>query len=1191
MRRRIGRLSLAMSTGAMHLAAWVHAGQPPQVEPARAREELASSRPATASTSESADKGPAAAFDDDPETRWCASDGSAPQWLQVDLGRPEDLSGCRIAWEDREARYGYRVEGSPDGKSWARLADQSSAGAGGPGRAIRFDARGVRYVRLTATELPEGRWASVSGFEVFGTRPAPAVARARAGPVKVDEKSVLKDIQAPAGFAVTAFAAPPDVRYPTCLAAAATGEVFVGIDENGSLDAKAGRGRVVRCIDTDDDGKADKFNVFAAMDSPRGLIWDAGTLYVLHPPTLTAFHDDNHDGVSDRSEVLVKGIGFDLKFRGADHTTNGIRLGIDGYIYVAVGDYGFIKAEGKDGATRQMLGGGIARVRTDGTGLELVSRGQRNIYDVAIDPSMNLFTRDNTNDGDGWDVRLSHVIPTGNYGYPSLFKRFADEIVPPLADYGGGSPCGSLYLQEPGFPAKYGDALYTCEWGRGGIFMHPMTPRGAGFEAGQESFITMPRPTDMDVDGRGRIYISSWRDGGFNYSKPDIGYVIRVTVKDAKAPPFPDLKAATEAQLAGHLAAPSAVLRLAAQREWLRRGIRPASAKGLEALAAGRGPLPGRVAAIFTLEQGLGARSDDALIALARSSPEVREFAIKALADRRESSSKVDPKVIAAHVNDANPRVRLQAALALGRLGQVASAPAILPLTADPDPMVAHVAVKALVALRAVDPCLAALSDPKLAAGASRALREIHEPKAVAGLIRAAEGSGGEASKREALRALCRLDFREAPYEGKWWTTRPDTSGPYYKAIAWEETDAVGRALRSILKKSSEADARWLLGEMIRNKIDTEETTALALKFAGRDPALRLALVDLLIGRAKLSDEAIGFLEGVATADPEPPARARSLRGLVRHQGEPAAREAALRGLAAISRQDDPGPDLGGAWLDFAGDGRHVRDVATFAGMAEGPDPGRGVLGYGVLIQVEANARAPEGSKAEARRAIDRAWERPESAPRLLRAVALARAAAYGPRVRTLLADNRPEVRRAAESAARRLNIAPAGVSTPKGVRPIAAIPYEQVLASVLQDKGDPSAGALLFEKQGCINCHSVAKGEALKGPYLGDITTRYSRAELTEAILKPSARIAQGFETQKIALSSGQTYEGFVVREAGDEIEMRNSSGAVTVLSKKDIEERGKSELSVMPQGLLDPLTPHDLASMLAYLESLKGK
>ena len=49
----------------------------------------------------------------------------------------------------------------------------------------------------------------------------------------------------------------------------------MGVDENGSLDAKPGRGRVVRCVDIDGDGKADRFNVFARMDSPRGIIVDA----------------------------------------------------------------------------------------------------------------------------------------------------------------------------------------------------------------------------------------------------------------------------------------------------------------------------------------------------------------------------------------------------------------------------------------------------------------------------------------------------------------------------------------------------------------------------------------------------------------------------------------------------------------------------------------------------------------------------------------------------------------------------------------------------------------------------------------------------------------------------------------------------------------------------------------------------
>ena len=52
-------------------------------------------------------------------------------------------------------------------------------------------------------------------------------------------------------------------------------------------------------------------------------------------------------------------------------------------------------------------------------------------------------------------------------------------------------------------------------------------------------------------------------------------------------------------------------------------------------------------------------------------------------------------------------------------------------------PLVAHVAVKALVALNAVPACLAALdpATPKLAPGAARALQAMHCPEAVDGLI------------------------------------------------------------------------------------------------------------------------------------------------------------------------------------------------------------------------------------------------------------------------------------------------------------------------------------------------------------------------------------------------------------------------------------------------------------------------
>src|ERR1051325_6865619 len=96
--------------------------------------------------------------------------------------------------------------------------------------------------------------------------------------------NLLQGIKAPPGFDVTLFAAPPDISYPVCLAASPSGELFVGVDENGSLGTKTNRGRIVRCVDTNGDGRADEFKVFANVESPRGLYWDDGALYVLHPP-------------------------------------------------------------------------------------------------------------------------------------------------------------------------------------------------------------------------------------------------------------------------------------------------------------------------------------------------------------------------------------------------------------------------------------------------------------------------------------------------------------------------------------------------------------------------------------------------------------------------------------------------------------------------------------------------------------------------------------------------------------------------------------------------------------------------------------------------------------------------------------------------------------------------------------------
>jgi putative membrane-bound dehydrogenase-like protein len=998
---------------------------------------------------------------------------------------------------------------------------------------------------------------------------------------------VPKNVKAPPGWNVTMFAAPPNVGYPTCLSTSPNGDLYVGIDENGSIDAKPGRGRVVRCTDTDGDGIADKFVTFATMDSPRGIWFDNNVLYVQHPPLIEAFIDDDGDGKADRSEVLVRGLGFDLKFRGADHTINGMRMGIDGFLYIACGDYGGTNVVGKDGTTFQLHGGGVVRVRPDGTGLEIVSRGQRNIYDVAVSPELDLFTRDNTNDGDGWDVRLSHVVMGGNYGYPMLFKKFGDEIIQPLADYGGGSPCGALFMDEPGFPEDFGHGLYTVEWGRGGIFRHPLTPNGATFKAGQEKFIGLTRPTDFDVDGSGRLYISSWEGATFTYNGPNAGYVLRVTPPDWSFKPFPDLKKVSNTELLKHIISPSAFARLYAQREILRRGNNAEFAGGLEnVIDAGVPPAP-RIAAIFTLEQLAGASARDTLVRLARKD-DLREFVLHAIADNKDLAATVSPKLFAGALTDANPRVRLQAVTALGRLGKTEAAPGIISLVADSDPIVAHIAVHSLAQLHAADVCLATFDSPgstSLIPGAGRALQLMHEPRVVDGLI-ARLNKVSDASAREViLKSLARLANREADWDGRWWGTRPDTTGPYFKPVKWTESEKIENVLRAELAKADAVTLPSLALTLQKNRVDLPELIPTVLKLADADPNFRPAAIEMFSTRASLPDEAISFLGKVASSSSESGAtRAKAIRALAK-SGKSVALDAAVTGLTQPGK--NPG-EVSAAWEDFARDTRNGRNLNYFTTLANSAEEERRLLAYAVLANVASSRVSERNGRGAATRAVESAWTNAAGATALLRAISRLKLDGYNTQVRALLSDARPEVATAARAAAKTLKIDQQPTNASETIE---KMKYEEVTAVATKKQGDAKAGEELFTRLGCVACHTTRADETPKGPFLGGIGTRYSRVELCESILKPSAKIAQGFETQWFKTRDDEEVEGFVTREGGDDLDVRNVAGITTTLAKKNIAERAKREKSIMPDGLANQITPADLASLLAFLEGLKSK
>ena len=158
----------------------------------------------------------------------------------------------------------------------------------------------------------------------------------------------------------------------------------------------------------------------------------------------------------------------------------------------------------------------------------------------------------------------------------------------------------------------------------------------------------------------------------------------------------------------------------------------------------------------------------------------------------------------------------------------------------------------------------------------------------------------------------------------------------------------------------------------------------------------------------------------------------------------------------------------------------------------------------------------------------------------------------------------------------------------PKNPDQIGNMSYEAAARRASRRTGDAERGKGLFAAQSCRACHTDADGQTPKGPHLVDIGKRYSPAELVESILKPSAKIAQGYEAYSFAMADGRVFTGFVVSEGASAVQVRESSGALRELKRSDIEERRRQEPSAMPEGIAANLTPEQLADLVAYLRSL---
>src|SRR5262249_36524331 len=140
----------------------------------------------------------------------------------------------------------------------------------------------------------------------------------------------------------------------------------------------------------------------------------------------------------------------------------------------------------------------------------------------------------------------------------------------------------------------------------------------------------------------------------------------------------------------------------------------------------------------------------------------------------------------------------------------------------------------------------------------------------------------------------------------------------------------------------------------------------------------------------------------------------------------------------------------------------------------------------------------------------------------------------------------------------------------PKNPNQIGNLAYEVITRRALGIKGDVEKGKVLYKSQSCFACHTDADGQTPKGPHLVDIGKRYKPDELAESILKPSAKLAQGYEMYAFEMKDGRVFTGFVVTEGADVILIREATGVQRPLKREDIDARQMQKQSAMPEGIV---------------------
>lgn len=406
-------------------------------------------------------------------------------------------------------------------------------------------------------------------------------------------QAALKMLSLPHGFEATLFAAEPAINQPIAMTTDARGRLWVAEcntysdrGENFNTDLND---RILILEDTNADGTFDKKTIF--WDQAKKLTSievGFGGVWLTAAPNLMFIPDTNQDDIPDGEPiVLLDGFEGDVI---RHNIVNGLRWGPDGWLYGRHGIQAtsFVGAPGATDSQRTPMNCAIWRFHPGDHTFEIVAQGGTNPWGFDFDEHGEMFMI-NTVIG-----HLFHIVPNARYQrmYGAHFNPHLYQLIDQTADHfhwdvgeehwavgrnqkmsdgtdeagGGHAHTGLMIYQGNQWPQEFHNQLFTANFHGRRINSDSIHRDGNSYVAhhGKDYFKSADpwfRGIEMIYGRSGEVYLADWSDIGECHENDGIhrtsGRIFKITYGDAVPSNPVDISNASVDQLIKNLSDPN----------------------------------------------------------------------------------------------------------------------------------------------------------------------------------------------------------------------------------------------------------------------------------------------------------------------------------------------------------------------------------------------------------------------------------------------------------------------------------------------------------------------------------------------------------------------------------------------------------------------------------------------------------